>query len=196
MIDIYVALGGNLGTDAELRARFQAAARAIAAWPDVERVRISPLYRSEAVGPVAGQPRYLNAVLGATSSGALGPVATLGRLLAIEVSLGRDRAIHAHQHPRPIDLDLIAYGEIVADLPGPPHTIVPHPRAHERGFVLVPLADVAGADFVLPGRTETLGARLAAPEQASEIAAVTIEDDQADRDPQRDHGVAVPEDEQ
>lgn len=200
---IYIGLGGNLGGDAAIRARFEAAARAIARWPEVARARISPLYRSDAVGPVADQPRYLNAVVAIELATALEPVAVLARLQDLERQLGRDRSLHAHQHPRPIDLDLIAHGNLVADLPGPPHAIVPHPRAHERAFVLVPLADVAGADYVLPGRSAAIGesiiasgARLVAPEQAREIAPVTIEDDQPRGDAQGDRRVTSPEDEE
>jgi 2-amino-4-hydroxy-6-hydroxymethyldihydropteridine diphosphokinase len=197
----YIALGANLGSDQAIRRRFEAAANAIAGWPEVRAVRMSRLYRSAAVGPVPGQPDYLNAVVEAMTEleAAMAPVELLHRLRLLEDALGRDRAAHAHQHPRPIDLDLIALGGVVADFAGPPRTIVPHPRAHLRSFVVTPLAELTGDDYVLPGQRESVGAlraRLGATEQAPDIAAVAIEDDQAHGDAQGDLGIAAPEPEQ
>jgi 2-amino-4-hydroxy-6-hydroxymethyldihydropteridine diphosphokinase len=76
----------------------------------------------------------------------LTPRALLDALLAIEATQGRTRAYH--HAPRTLDLDLLLYGEQTVDLPG---LVVPHPRMHERAFVLVPLAQIA-PDAAIPGR--------------------------------------------
>lgn len=87
----------------------------------------------EGVGP---QPDFLNAV--AIGHTALAPRDLLARLLVLEAERGRVRAKTGE--PRTLDLDLILYGNLVIDEPG---LAVPHPRFHERGFVLTPLAEIA-----------------------------------------------------
>jgi 2-amino-4-hydroxy-6-hydroxymethyldihydropteridine diphosphokinase len=72
----------------------------------------------------------------------------LDALLAIEVRFGRVRGSDDRWGPRTLDLDLLAYGEEVIDIPG---MHLPHPRLHERGFVLVPLAEIAPT-LEIPGR--------------------------------------------
>ncbi|HET7477245.1 MAG TPA: 2-amino-4-hydroxy-6-hydroxymethyldihydropteridine diphosphokinase [Dermatophilaceae bacterium] len=131
-VPVVVALGGNLG---EVVPTLEAAVRELS-----EAVRItavSPLYRTEPVGGalVAGQPDYLNAVvLGRTS---LAPWSLLQLLHRIEAAHGRIRA--ARWGARTLDLDLIAYGDLESD---DPQVNLPHPRAHQRAFVLAPWAAV------------------------------------------------------
>jgi 2-amino-4-hydroxy-6-hydroxymethyldihydropteridine diphosphokinase len=138
----YVALGGNLGAVADT---FAAALAELDALPGTRVVARSPLYRNPPLGGAA-QPDYLNAV--AALDTGLAPGALLDALLATERRHGRTRDPAGHWGPRTLDLDLVLYGDRVVDLPG---LHVPHPRLHERAFVLVPLADLA-PDAVVPGR--------------------------------------------
>lgn len=103
----------------------------------------SSLYRTSPVGRT-DQPEFCNAV--AIIDSDLHPNEVLQRLHAIEASAGRVR--DERWGPRVLDLDLIAVGDLVID---DPRCRLPHPRAHERAFVLVPWAEI-DADAVLPGR--------------------------------------------
>jgi len=100
-------------------------------------VEASPIYATAAVGG-GPQPDYLNQVLAGHS--VFGARDTLALLLGIEAGLGRTRDPERPLGPRRIDIDLLLYGDEVIDEPG---LTVPHPRMHERAFVLVPLADIA-----------------------------------------------------
>jgi 2-amino-4-hydroxy-6-hydroxymethyldihydropteridine diphosphokinase len=90
--------------------------------------------------PTPGQPDYVNAVahLVVEPGQAVDPAVLLQWLMALEAAAGRVRG--AANAPRVLDLDIVAMGQLVRDAPDP---ILPHPRAHERAFVLVPLAEVA-----------------------------------------------------
>lgn len=131
MQDAYVALGANLG---DRESALNEAIRRLRADPELEVLRISPAYETAPVG-YTDQPSFLNMALGLRT--ALGPVALLRRLLAIEQEMGRVRDIR--WGPRNIDLDLLVYGEESIDTP---ELTLPHPRMGERAFVLVPLQDV------------------------------------------------------
>ena len=136
----YIALGSNL---AELRRQLQAAIAALARLPDTQLLAQSSLYRSAPVG-YADQPDFLNAV--AAIRTALAPGTLLDALLAIEREHGRVREFA--NAPRTLDLDIALYGERVIHELG---LSIPHPRMHERAFVLVPLAEIA-PDVLVPGR--------------------------------------------
>lgn len=147
---VFVGLGGNVGGEAVVRARFAAAAEAMAALPGVRGVRLSSVWRTAPVGPVAAQPAFLNAAAELlVDAGA--PGALLAALLDIEAAHGRDRARETPQGPRPLDLDLLLWGDAVVDDPGPPRVIVPHPRLSTRAFALAPLVELAGEDLTVPG---------------------------------------------
>ena len=138
MTRAYVALGSNLG-DREVTLR--RAIAALAALPGVTRVVVSTLYETEPVGPPQG--RYLNAVVGLDTT--LDASALLARLRDLEQAAGRRRDA-GRNAPRTLDLDLLLFGGACIDSP---ELTVPHPRLHERAFVLVPLTELA-ADVVHP----------------------------------------------
>ena len=136
----FIALGSNLG-DPEGKVRQGLAA--LAELPQVQLVAASSLYRSAALGH-ADQPDFVNAV--AQLSTGLLPQALLAALLAVEKRFGRERSFR--NAPRILDLDLLLYDAQVIDSAA---LVVPHPRMHERAFVLAPLLEIA-ADCVIPGR--------------------------------------------
>lgn len=160
---LYVGLGGNVGSERELRDRFGAAAAAVAKLPYATEVERSSTYLTAPQGPFRDQAPFLNAVLGFGRGASVDPVAVLADLLAIEATLGRDRAHEQSLGPRLIDLDLLLCGDRVLCAAGPPAVEVPHPRLVERAFALTPLAELAGYDLQLPGIAETIGERLADP---------------------------------
>ncbi len=137
----YVGLGANLGArEASLR-------RAVAlldAREDIAVAAISVLRETDPVGYL-DQPRFLNGVV-ALDTG-LCPHELLAVLLEIERELGRVRD-GIRNGPRPIDLDLLLYDDLTLD---EPDLTVPHPRLHERRFVLEPLADL-DPDLIVPGQ--------------------------------------------
>jgi len=137
----YVGLGANLG-DRERTLR--AAVDALAAEDGVEVVSVSVLRETEPVG-VGQQPLYLNGA--AELETTLTARRLLDRLLAVEQRFGRIR-VPGEQGPRTLDLDLLLFGDEVIDEPG---LTVPHPRLHERRFVLEPLAELAPG-LVVAGR--------------------------------------------
>jgi 2-amino-4-hydroxy-6-hydroxymethyldihydropteridine diphosphokinase len=143
----YVGLGANLG-DRERTLR--AAVDALAAEEGVDVVAVSTLRETEPVG-VGEQPRFLNGAVALDTT--LGARELLDRLLAVEQRFGRVRVPGEHG-PRTLDLDLLLYGEEAIDEPG---LAVPHPRLHERRFVLEPLAEL-DPGLVVPGcgRVESL----------------------------------------
>ncbi len=140
----YIALGANLG---DRLANLRHAARTLAAMPDVTVEAASALYETAPVGGPEGQGAYLNAALRIRTT--LAPAALLRALLSIESDVKRVRDVR--WAPRTLDLDLLLYGAETVAADG---LTVPHPRMHERRFVLAPLADV-GADARHPalGRT-------------------------------------------
>lgn len=134
---IYVALGANMPSPAGPPA--ETLRQALAAMPRhrIEVVAVSPFYRS-AAWPNPADPPYVNAV--AQVKTRLLPGELLKALLAIEKAFGRVRK--SRNEPRSLDLDLIDYGGLVSDAD---QLMLPHPRLHERAFVLRPLADIAPA---------------------------------------------------
>ncbi|MFE7197038.1 2-amino-4-hydroxy-6-hydroxymethyldihydropteridine diphosphokinase [Microbacterium oxydans] len=139
-----VALGANLG---DRHDTITAAAERIARLPLVSEVRLSKLFETVALrpdGPDPEAPGYVNAVALVTTR--LAPEILLGMLHAIEDENGRER--RERWGDRTLDLDLIAYGDVISE---EPHLQLPHPRAAERLFVLDPWLDV-DQDAVLLGR--------------------------------------------
>ena len=152
---VALALGSNLG---DRTATLQDAVAAILDSPAVTGVAISPVYETEPVGGPE-QPDYLNAVLLLDTE--LPSLALLERAHAVEQAFGRERT--EPNGARTLDIDVISVGdEVSAD----PALTLPHPRAHEREFVLRPLADVA-PDLVLPGRGRVVELLAALPTGAA-----------------------------
>jgi 2-amino-4-hydroxy-6-hydroxymethyldihydropteridine diphosphokinase len=142
----WVGIGANLG---DARAQVEDALARLARLPGVRLLRASSLYRSAPIDSSGDD--YVNAV--AEFDTALGAHALLAQLHAIEQAHGRERPYR--NAPRTLDLDLLLYGdEIIADAPT---LIVPHPRMHERAFVLAPLAELApGLEIPDRGRVADL----------------------------------------
>ena len=132
----YIALGTNLG---ERLDNLRAAIESLSS--DVNVLVKSHVYETPPWG-VTDQPAFLNMVVKAETS--LEPDALLTTLKQIETELGREKSIR--WGPRLIDLDILFYDDLVVNTPP---LVIPHPRLHERAFVLVPLADI-GADVVHP----------------------------------------------
>jgi 2-amino-4-hydroxy-6-hydroxymethyldihydropteridine diphosphokinase len=146
-VTAYLGLGSNLGDRAAL---IEVALAALAAAGVAVRAR-SPLYETDPV-TVDPQPLYLNAA--ARVETALAPDALLALCLATERALGRRRPPGAAgPAPRPIDIDLLLYGDAIVDQPG---LVVPHPRLLARAFVRIPLADVAAPGLRHPTTGEPL----------------------------------------
>ena len=152
---ILIALGANLaGPEGRAPlAACRAAAEALHSLPGLRVVAVAPWYRTAPVPP-SGQPDYVNGMV--RLEGAIEPADLLARLQAIESRGGRVRG--AANAARTLDLDIIDLNGALRDSPDP---VLPHPRAHLRGFVLRPLADVA-PDWVHPrlgqGAATLLGA--------------------------------------
>ncbi|MCX7139607.1 MAG: 2-amino-4-hydroxy-6-hydroxymethyldihydropteridine diphosphokinase [Proteobacteria bacterium] len=136
----FIGLGSNLG-DSESTVRHGIAA--LAGLPLIELTAASSLYRSAPID-ATGQPDYVNAV--AEVATGLSPPSLLAALLSIEKDHGRERSFR--NAPRTLDLDLLLYDADTIDAPG---LVVPHPRMHERAFVLAPLLELAPA-CVIPGK--------------------------------------------
>lgn len=140
----YVALGANLGDPI---ATVTTAVAALRQLPDTAFVAASSLYRTAPVG-LKHQPDFINAVVELI---AVVPAPTLlDMLFEIEARFGRQRSMR--NAPRTLDLDLLLYGDVVSD---DPVLTLPHPRMHERAFVLAPLAEIAPR-LHIPGRGPVL----------------------------------------
>ena len=135
----YVGIGANLDDPA---ARVRGAFAALSEMPGTRVVKRSSLYRSEPQG-YRRQPDFINAV--AKLDTLLAPTELLASLQAIEARAGRRRSFR--DAPRTLDLDLLLYDAARID---DPRLIVPHPRMHERAFVLMPLLEIA-PDAEIPG---------------------------------------------
>ena len=140
----YVALGANLG---DREATIRAALAELDATPGVEVVAVSSLAETDPVGYL-DQPRFLNGAAAVETT--LSARELLELLLAVEARFGRRREDVPAQGPRTLDLDLLLYGSAEIDEPG---LRIPHPRLHERRFVLEPLAELAPS-LEIPGQGE------------------------------------------
>ena len=156
MTRAYVALGANLGNPI---LTVKSALADLDALADTRRIAASSLYRTAPVG-LKNQPDFINAVAALETE--LSPAELLERLFVIEQRFGRKRSVK--NAPRTLDLDLLLHGDAVLDTPA---LTLPHPRMHERAFVLAPLAEIA-PDVVVPGRGTAAALLAAVADQAIE----------------------------
>lgn len=153
---VVYSLGSNLG---DRLGNLQGAVDALRDTPDVIVVDVSPVYETEPIGGTEDSPKFLNLVVVAEST--LEPRTLLERALAIEDAFGRRRG--ERWAPRTLDVDLIMVGNSKSDQDD---LKLPHPLAHERGFVLVPWREI-DPKGELPGRGSV--ADLAAAAESSGV---------------------------
>jgi 2-amino-4-hydroxy-6-hydroxymethyldihydropteridine diphosphokinase len=144
-----VAIGSNLGDSRTLVLR---------AMDELQKFTDKPLLRSslletEPVDCPPGSPNFVNAVVGFEPRAGETPESLLEKLQALEKTFGRQPKKILNES-RPLDLDLIAFGERTSNTP---KLVLPHPRAHLRTFVLDPLSEIA-PDLIFPGQTKTVSA--------------------------------------
>jgi 2-amino-4-hydroxy-6-hydroxymethyldihydropteridine diphosphokinase len=136
----FIALGSNLQDPAS---QVRQALQQLAMLPETSLLRASSLYRTAPVG-YGNQPDFINAAAGISTT--LEPLPLLRALLDIEQRRGRERPFP--NAPRVLDLDLLLYDDLTMQTP---ELTLPHPRLHERGFVLLPLAEIA-PELLIPGQ--------------------------------------------
>ncbi|SRR5260370_10090794 len=157
---IGIALGSNLG---DRLANLRAAGKAIVDLAtEKSSVLASPVYETEPVGCEPGANKFLNAVLEIEYDG--DPTELLEQLIQVEESRGRDRN-HARNVSRKIDIDLLYADDLNVENE---RLQLPHPRLHQRKFVLQPLADIR-PDLMLPNRTNTVGELLAEIKDSTKV---------------------------
>jgi 2-amino-4-hydroxy-6-hydroxymethyldihydropteridine diphosphokinase len=142
-----IALGSNLGNPPEMVRRAMTRLEQLSD----QRILKSSLWRSVPLDCPAGSPLFINAAVGLIPRKDETPEHLLEELQEIEREFGRPPKMVLNE-PRPLDLDLIAFGR---EQRATPVLVLPHPRARERGFVLAPLAEIAPG-FVFPGENETI----------------------------------------
>ncbi|MHB8115536.1 MAG: 2-amino-4-hydroxy-6-hydroxymethyldihydropteridine diphosphokinase [Acidithiobacillus ferrivorans] len=137
----WISIGSNLDLPV---AQVRHALGALATVPESTLLWQSRLYQTAPVGGIT-QPAFINAV--ARLQTALQPRALLSHLQTLEAAAGRHRADEIYWGPRVLDLDLLSYGTTHST---DPELILPHPRLHERAFVLIPLAEF-DPELIIPG---------------------------------------------
>ncbi len=144
---VFVALGSNLGDSRKI---VEEAFRKLEAFSKEALVR-SSLWKSTPVDCPPGSPEFINAAVALTPPDSETPELMLAKLQALEREFGR-KPKKVLNEARPLDLDLIAFGNEVRTVP---ELVLPHPRAHLRRFVLAPLAEIA-PELVLPGQKKAV----------------------------------------
>ena len=156
MPEALIALGGNVG---DVRTTFRKAIEIFCDGEEVWLRKRSSDYRTPPWG-VTDQPPFINAAIEVATG--LPPRPLLERAQAVERIFGRHRENEQHWGPRTLDIDLIAYGDLILN---EPDLVLPHPRLFERAFVLVPLAEI------VPNR-QIGGTRIADAAQRAEKAGI------------------------
>ena len=141
-VEVYLGLGSNIGN------RQDNLDRALDLLSQRLRIgKVSSIYDTEPIGNV-NQPRFLNLACQAYTR--LGPAGLLVLAKGIELKLGR--AINKRNAPRPIDIDILFYGDLVMETPD---LVIPHPKVTERAFVLIPMVEIV-PDLVHPVSKKTV----------------------------------------
>ena len=151
MAEALIALGGNVGN---VRDTLDRAIDVLCDGDDIQLLARSSDYRTPPVG-VTDQPPFINCAIIVTTE--LIPPALLERAQEVERQFGRDRARERHWGPRTLDIDLIAYDDLTRTTP---MLTLPHPRALERAFVLLPLAEIVPEGRILGVRIKDALARV------------------------------------
>jgi 2-amino-4-hydroxy-6-hydroxymethyldihydropteridine diphosphokinase len=154
MAEVVVAFGGNVGGERQVRDRLNRAIDMLCDGVEVTLQARSSDYRTPPWG-VTDQPPFVNCMIIASTE--LSPPALLDRAQEIEREFGRDRAREQRWGPRTLDIDLIAYDDVTKSTPT---LTLPHPRALERAFVLMPLAELAPEARILGVRVRDALKRL------------------------------------
>jgi 2-amino-4-hydroxy-6-hydroxymethyldihydropteridine diphosphokinase len=146
---VWIALGANLAHGGD-----DPAATLCAVLPELQKLstaplRVSSFFESDPKDCPPGSPRYVNAVAGICPWPEESPESLLAKLQQLEQRFGRVRSGVVNE-ARTLDLDLLAFA---AAIRSDPVLILPHPRAHQRRFVLQPWIEIAGADYLLQGRS-------------------------------------------
>jgi len=160
----FIALGSNIGdsrtTILQAIARLQEFS--------TEPLQKSSFWQTCPVDCPAGSPAFVNAVVGLMPESSETPESLLRKLQVLEKEFGRTPK-KVHNEPRPLDLDLLAFG---GETRSTPFLILPHPRAHQRRFVLAPLSEIA-PDLVLPGQTKSVRQLLAELSNTEKVVRLT-----------------------
>jgi 2-amino-4-hydroxy-6-hydroxymethyldihydropteridine diphosphokinase len=151
MAEALLALGGNLG---DVRATLARAIAMLCERSDIRLLARSSDYLTPPWG-VEDQPPFVNLCVAVDTT--LTPQTLLARAQAVERAFGRDRAHEQRWGPRTLDIDILAYDDLVLN---EPDLTLPHPRLNERAFVLLPLAEIARARIIAGVRVDDALARL------------------------------------
>ena len=143
----YIALGSNLGDSVANIKRALTELENFSASP----IQKSSLWRSRPVDCPEGSPDFINAAIHIDPSPEETPESLLIKLQSLEAQFGRQPKVVLNE-PRPLDLDIIAFGEEVRETM---QLTLPHPRWHQRRFVLEPLSEIA-PDAIMPGQTQSV----------------------------------------
>jgi 2-amino-4-hydroxy-6-hydroxymethyldihydropteridine diphosphokinase len=148
----FIALGSNLGDSRKIILDAMTRLQKLSNEPVLK----SSLWQTTPVDCPPDSPKFLNAVIGLVPQKGETPESLLKKLRGLETEFGRQQKKVINE-PRPLDLDLIAFGNEISDAP---ELILPHPRAHLRKFVLQPLSEIA-PELILPNQTKTVSQLLA-----------------------------------
>jgi 2-amino-4-hydroxy-6-hydroxymethyldihydropteridine diphosphokinase len=159
----YIALGSNLGDSQKIILDAMARLQNFSDEPILK----SSLWQTSPVDCPPDSLKFLNAVVGFISQKGETPESLLKKMRELEKVFGRTSKKNTNE-PRPLDLDLIAFGREIRNTP---ELILPHPRAHLRKFVLQPLSEIA-PDLILPNQTKTVS-QLLAELQSDEVLTQT-----------------------
>ena len=144
---VYIALGSNLGDSASIMERAFVELKKLSDRP----IQQSSLWRSTPVDCPPGSPDFINAAISLEPFEGETPESLLAKLQALEVNFGRKQK-EVLNEPRPLDLDILAFGEEIRETI---QLTLPHPRWHQRRFVLEPLSEIAPR-AILPGQTQSV----------------------------------------